>query len=166
MYIHVCTQVMYYFVGSHLWIIFIFSSSLGIPLACSRRNNPHTLSIIKKPKQTAGRYIQYRKHIDNYMHLGMYSGNVLYCRFSFIDQLDFKRIFERALFRFLRYSSCTLKKITTKTAGRYIKESTHINNQIHLDMYLGNVLQCRSSFMDQLAFNRIFERGLLPFSTL
>ena len=88
---------MYYFVGSHLWIIFIFSSSLGIPLACSRRNNPHTLSIIKKPKQTAGRYIQYRKHIDNYMHLGMYSGNVLYSTFLFMEKIDFQLIFETGL---------------------------------------------------------------------
>ena len=31
----------------------------------------------------------------NYLHLGLYLNNVLYCRFSFMNSLDFQLIFER-----------------------------------------------------------------------
>ena len=77
---------MYSLVGSNLWINLIFSSSLRGGLARFWRYNPGTHSIAKRAyRNTVDRYIQYITHINNYVHLGMYLGNVLYCRFSVMD---------------------------------------------------------------------------------
>ena len=89
LYIQVCTQAMYSYVASHLWIGLIFSSSSRGTFARFRRYTSRTHFITKKKLQkTAGRYIQQSTYINNFVHLGMYLGNVLYCRFSFIVSHD------------------------------------------------------------------------------
>ena len=97
---YVCTQVMYYSVGSHLWISLILSHL--------REGRQDVFGVItqytfylKSLQKTAGRCKQYSKHISNYVNLGMYLGNVLYSRFSFMDQLHFQLIFEKGISPFL-----------------------------------------------------------------
>ena len=96
----------------------------------------------------------------------MFSFNVLCCRFSFMDQLIFSSSLRGALAHFRPYNSCThsiTKKRIQKTAGRYIQQSTQINNYLHLGIYLGYVLYCRFSFTDQLGFQLITRGGLARF---
>ena len=67
---------MFSIVGSHLWIRLIFTSSSRGAGAHFRRYNYRTHSITKKTtKLKVGTYNH--KHIKNYLHLGMYLGNVL-----------------------------------------------------------------------------------------
>ena len=95
----------------------------------------------------------------------MYLVNVLFCRFSFMDQHDFQLIFERSLRCFLRYNSRThsIMKKTKKSAGRYIQQSPHMNNYLHSGMNQDNILYCRFLLMYQLDFQLIFVRGLTLF---
>ena len=105
-----------------------FSSFLNVALSGFRRYNSRTQYIAKKHTNSAGRYIQQSTHINNYVHLGMYLGNVLYCRFPFMDQHDFQRIFERALLIFgglTQVQFSNFKKPTrTLQVGRCIRSHT------------------------------------------
>ena len=86
------------------------------------------LFVMKRLQETACRYNQQSTQRKNYEHLGMSINNVLYCRFSFMDLLDFQLIFRRSRTRFRRYNSCehSITKNPAKTAGMYIQQSTHI----------------------------------------
>ena len=76
---------MYPVVGSELCGNLNFSSYSTGALASFLRYNSHTHSITKKATKTAGMHIQLSTHINNDVHLVMYLGNVLFCRFSFLD---------------------------------------------------------------------------------
>ena len=76
---------MYSIVGSHLWISLHFSSSSRGALARLPRYHSCAYFVTKNPtkKPKVGTYN--RSHINNVVHLNISIGNVLYCRFLFMD---------------------------------------------------------------------------------
>ena len=77
MYIQVCTQVMYSFIGSHLCISLISCSSSRGALSHFWHYNYRTHSITKKPTKPAGRYIHQSTQKNNYVNLAMYLGECI-----------------------------------------------------------------------------------------
>ena len=79
-------------------------------------------------------YIQYSTHTKHYLNLGIYLGNVLYCRFAFMDSLDSQLIFERGWspVSALQLLYTFYHKISfQKTGGRYIQQRMQTKNNLH-----------------------------------
>ena len=142
---------LYYIVGSHLWIHFIFSSSSRRTGACFRRYNSRTHSITNKANK------KFRQ-----VHTIEYTHKQLFTLRSILKQCTLLQVLIYEFAWFLAHLREGLEPVFGVITLRYIQQSTHINNYLHLGPYLNNVLYCRFSFMNSLYFWLVFETGSAP----